>query len=630
MNKKFIRVLAGLGFAHLAISPQASSQEKINQLSEVVVTASRSPRKQSETGKVVRVISSQQLAQSQGRSLPELLNNVAGLTMTGSANHPGELKSLYLRGSSRGNTLILIDGIAVNDASNISGEYDISAIAIDQIERIEILKGGNSTLYGSDAVAGVINIITKKAVATKLNAGIISTGGSYGSFKQAVSVNGSLGSTQVALNASNLHSKGFSVAEATSATQTLERDGFRQQGLSVNLRQAFNQKFSLNANVQANFNKSDMDDDAFADNADAFSDKKSSLIGLGGKYIVGNAVLDFNLSHNKVDNQFESYGSLTRNIGKITNLEANLSTPLSSNLDLISGWNYKRSATDQQSPWGDLQADNHIFSAFSSLFFKFSEQFRTELGGRLNRHNVYGNNATYTINPSYLIAGKYKFFVNLSSAFKVPSLYQLFSEFGNLELKPERTRTTEIGADIELIPGTLRFNVAYFDRNTQDAIDFGLVGTDFKYVNKNQQKDHGFELEWDYRPGKIWGINGFYAYVTGKQNNNGQELKNLFLRPKHSAGLTLSAQFANRWSGSLISKWVGERIEQYYSSAQQATVTADLKSYLLMDAYVQYLPKKNLTLFADVKNILDADYVERTGYTTRGINFNAGLKLDIH
>ena len=95
MNKNTFKLWAGLGLAHLAFAQNAFSQEKINQLSEVVVTASRSPRKQSETGKVVRVISSDQLAQSQGRTLPELLNNIAGLTIGGNGNNPGDIKAVY-------------------------------------------------------------------------------------------------------------------------------------------------------------------------------------------------------------------------------------------------------------------------------------------------------------------------------------------------------------------------------------------------------------------------------------------------------------------------------------------------------------------------------------------------------
>lgn len=630
MNKKFIKVLAGLGFAHLALlSATAFSQEKtINQLDEVVVTASRSPRKQSETGKVVRVISAAQLAQSQGRTLPELLNNVAGLNMGGFGNHPSEIKALYLRGASAGNTLILIDGIAVNDASNISGEYDISAIAIEQIERIEILKGGNSTLYGSDAVAGVINIITKKGEGS-LKAHVLATGGSYGTYKQVLGLNGSLGSTRIGFNASNLNVNGFSTARPASNQENYEKDGFKQRSIGLNVQQAISLKFKLNANVQANQNLADLDNGAFDDNADYTYNKTALLVGLGGQFIAGKAVYNFNLSQNNVDNRFLNSGSPETTRGDITNLEANVSYPLAPFVDLIGGLNYKRSSTDQVSPWGALTADNNIKSVYSSLFFKLGEQFRTELGGRLNEHNVYGNNLTYTFNPSYLIANRYKLFVNLSSAFKVPSLYQLFSEYGNLNLKPESTNTFEAGADMELVPSKLRLNLAYFNRNIKDVIDFGLVGQDFRYVNKNQQKDKGFELELNYKPSAKITVDAFYAYVTGKQIQGSESINNLIRRPKHSLGLNLQASLSKQFTAAVSYKWVAERIDQYYDTTKNESVSVDLKPFGFVDAYLQYRPKSNWTLFADVKNLLDTDFIDRAGYTTKGINFNAGFKFDI-
>lgn len=628
MNKKTINVIVGLGFTLLAIPVRdAFSQEKINQLDEVVVTASRSPRKQSEIGKVVRVISAQQLAQSQGRTLPELLNNVAGLTIGGNGNHAGDIKALYLRGAAAGNTLILIDGIAVNDASTISGEYDISAISIDQIERIEILKGGNSTLYGSDAVAGVINIITKKTSSDTWNASLLATGGSYGTFREALSLNGALGKTRIGLNASNLNSKGFSTAAPPSGSEAFENDSFDQQGISLNVQQRISERFRLNVNLQANTNRADLDAGAFTDSDQDKYKKQSSLFGLGGQYILGKATLDFNWSENKVINQFTNFGDSYDNTGNISNAEVNLSYPITDYVDLISGFNYKRSATSQFSTSQfspDLVSNNNLKSFYSSFFIKFGDQFRTELGGRFNEHNVYGTNLTYTVNPSYLIAGKYKLFVNFSSAYKVPSLYQLFSVYGNINLKPESTQTLELGADMELTD-KVRLNWAYFSRTTQDVIGFG---SNFTYINSDRQKDHGFELELNAKPNAKVTVDAFYAYVYGRVYMGSVMENNLFRRPMHSAGLTMNTQLSSKVSASLIYKWVGARTDRYYDSMLNQSVNADLSAYNLLDMYVQYQPKPYINLFADVKNILNVNYIDFSGYTTKRINFNLGLKID--
>lgn len=627
MDKKRFSVWAGLGLVCASL-PLLGQEKPINQLNEVVITASKSPRKQSEIGKVVRVISAKQLQQNQGRSLPELLNQVAGLTMGGNGNNPGEIKALYLRGASAGNTLILLDGVPVNDASNISGEYDISAIAIDQIERIEILKGGNSTLYGSDAVAGVINIILKKG-AGPITGNALATLGSYKTYKQAIALQGGVGKTALAFNASNTNAEGFSSALVTPVAGA-EKDGFKQQSMQANVQHRFSERFKVLANVQATKNTADLDDGAFVDLPDYTYQKQSYLLGLGAQYVAGDAVFGLTATENKVDSKFWYFGDLTRNQGDITHLESTLSAPMAPFADLVAGFSYKQSATNQLSPWGSLVAKNHISSAYSSLFLKLGDLFRTEIGGRVNRHSEYGNNFTYTLNPSYVLANRYKLFVNFSSAYKVPSLYQLFSEYGNLALKPERTKTLELGADMEVIPGVLSLNVAYFKRNIADVIGFGMIDpSTFAYVNQTQQNDEGAELEWKYQWNSKLSMDGFYAFVNGKQLIENQAEANLFRRPKHSLGLNFRAEIDPKFSASLMCKWVGTRQDRYYDAISMDMINLGLDAYTLVDVSAQYALQKKWSVFVDVKNIFDTDYVDFSGYTTKGANFTLGLNWSI-
>ena len=147
----------------LLVSVASYSQDSVKTLNEVVVTATKFPVKQSETGKVVDVITQDQLQKGYGKSLGEILNQQAGLVINGADNTLGTNLSVYLEGATSGNTLILIDGVPLYDPSGITEEFDLNNFALDNIERIEILKGAQSTLYGSDASAGVINIITKKS-----------------------------------------------------------------------------------------------------------------------------------------------------------------------------------------------------------------------------------------------------------------------------------------------------------------------------------------------------------------------------------------------------------------------------------------------------------------------------------
>ncbi len=632
MKTKKLYVGVGLGLAQLALlNSFAAAQEKpVGLLDEVVVTASRSPKKLSEIGKVVRIISAETLAKSQGRSLPEVLNNVAGLTIGGNGNNPGDIKSVYLRGASAGNTLILIDGIPVNDASEISGEYNISAISIDLIERIEILKGGNSTLYGSDAVAGLINIITKKG-SGGISADLLATAGSYDSYKQVLSLQGQIGQTSLSFSGSNFDSENFSTALPGRGETDFDKDDFHQKSVLFNLAQKVSEKVTLRGNFQANNNNAGIDNGAFADAKDYRYSKSSFLAGMGGKIVLNRGILNFNLSQNNLQNYYNNRGSLTSNGGNITHLESNLNYALNNFVDLASGISYRYSETDQNNPFSAaLKADNNIKSVFTSVFLKSNSGFHFEIGGRLNNHSEYGNNFTYTLNPSWLITDRYKVFANLSSAYRIPSLYQLFSQYGNLNLEPETATSYEAGFDL-VFSDKINLSAALFRRDIENVIDFGQITTGkFGYINQNRQNDRGLEIELNLKPHSAISLNAFYAFVEGEVTTPVNTSFNLFRRPKNSFGLNAGLDLNHALSMNIIYKYTGDRSDRYFNSSNFKVEEAELGSYGLIDAYVQYKPAKRLTLFTDIRNILDENYTEFAGYQTKGLNFSAGFKLAVN
>lgn len=611
----------------------AQMQDTTN-LNQVVVTASRSPKKIADIGKIVKIISSNDIQKAQGRTLPELLNTVAGLTITGSGSNPGEVQSVYLRGASSSNTLILIDGISVNDASGISGEFNIAAIGIDQIERIEILKGASSTLFGSDAVAGVINIITKKG-SGKLMANALASFGSYGTYKQAAGLNGLLNKTRIGLNVSNLSSSGFSTAQPAN-NQVFENDNFKQKALGINLSQYVNNKFTLNAGFQGNINNANLDGGAFEDVSGYTYKKTSTLAHVGAKLELDKGSLNFILSQNDVRNKFDNKGILTDNEGNITNTEGIFTYQFNKNLGITSGANYKFSKTNQVNDFGALSSDsakNNITSLYTSFFVNGGDIFRLEVGGRYNNHSQYGDNFTYTFNPSLIINQQLKYYISISSAYRVPSLYQLISEYGNSALKPETSQNYETGFEGSLENNKITFSAAVFQRKIEDVIDFGQISpTKFGYINQNEQNDKGFELEFGFKPDKKVNFNLFYAFVDGKVQalSGGSETFNLFRRPKNSIGTNLAYTLSNKTFVTLNYRWNDKRMDQYYDVKTFTVVAAELKAYGKLDAYIQYKANKSLTLFTDIKNIFDADYNDFVGYNIKGINFNAGLSFNFN
>lgn len=624
MQTKKKHLGAGIGlFLQILFSGSSFAQES-NSLNEVVVTASRSPQKLSDIGKVVRVVTAETLAKSQGSTLPEVLNNVAGLTIGGNGNSLGELKRVFLRGASAGNTLILIDGIPVNDASGPSGEYDISAIPIDMIERVEIVKGGNSTLYGSDAVAGVINVITQKGAHMRPNARILTTAGSYSTFKQAVAFSGQIKKTAIALNASNLTAEGFSSATPRNDETSFDKDGFKQRALGLNLDRQISNRLAFRGNFLLNQNQADFDAGAYQDAAGYTLSKTAYVGGLGACLDIHKGGLNINLNQNNVANRWDYNGAVINNKSQISNLDAVFNYRLTSFVNLTNGLSYKHSATQQVNAYApSLDVNNAITSVFTSLFFKTDGGFRSEIGGRYNMHTQYGSNFTYTINPSYLFANRYKVFINLSSAYRAPSLYQLFSpQYGNPTLKPEMSTTLETGFDLIISPEKVSLNFSYFNRQINDVIG---TTANYQYVNLGKQKDQGFELDLGIKPNQAIRVNAFYAYVTAKLNPNNA----FYRRPKNSFGADFAFAVSKKMDLNLIYKFVGERTDLYHDNKTFKPIELILDPYHIVDTYIQYKPQPKLTLFADVKNIFDENYVDAIGYSTKGINFNAGVKIEV-
>ena len=158
MSKKLIAIVLAASIGNYSLAQDSLPAKALD---EVTVTATKFPSKASQTGKVQTIITRQQLERAGGKDLTQILHEQSGFFISGT-NTPGKDKTVYLRGAKGEHTLITINGVPVYDASGVTSAFDLRSIPVDNIERIEILKGSQSTLYGSDAVAGVINIITKE------------------------------------------------------------------------------------------------------------------------------------------------------------------------------------------------------------------------------------------------------------------------------------------------------------------------------------------------------------------------------------------------------------------------------------------------------------------------------------
>ena len=647
MKKKIFVVAA------LIISSRLMAQDDTTgkSLDEVVLTSNKYPKKQSETGKVVTVINRQQLERSSGKSLGEILNTVSGTTIIGANNSPGTNLTASIRGSSSGNVLILVDGIPVNDPSVITNYFDLNLFAVDQVERIEILKGGQSTLYGSDAVAGVINIITRKASSKNISVNAGLAGGSYNTFKQYFGLSGTKSKMNYSVGYTHLSSKGFSNAYDSTDKAGFDKDGIDQHAANGNILFKLGNKVQVKLFSSYSYYKTDLDASAFTDEKDYTVKNENAQGGTGLVFNHSSGSLHFNYLFNYVsrnyldDSTYKSslYTDYSKSlyIGR-THFAELYNNWKWTNWELLAGVDYRYTNTFQRyfstgsfGPYEPTPLNEKAsqVSPYASVIYKTGTGLNIEAGGRWNNHSVYGNNFTYTINPSFLINNRVKVFANLYSAYKVPTLYQLYDESaGNKDLKPEKGTIGEAGTEI-FANKSFRFRIVGFYRITKDAILYTYNPNTFEslYRNVSEQKNYGAELEANYTAGKL-SVAANYTYTDGKTktafDGTGSGLGkdtsyyNLYRIPKNAFNLTIGVQATKAFFISALLHAIDKREEFIYGATPET-----LKGYATIDLYTEYKFGKKLTAFADFRNITNKKYFDWLGYNTRKFNFMAGVNF---
>lgn len=644
--KKHFFVLAAV-----IISNQLIAQDTARlQLDEVVVTANKYEQKQSTTGKVLNIISRQQLERSGGKTLCEVLNTLPGLTMIGANNVLGTNQNISIRGASAGNVLLLIDGIPVNDPSAITNYYDLNFINIDQVERIEVLKGGQSTLYGSDAVAGVINVILKKADKKITVFGGV-TGGSYNTLKESIGFGSQQKNTHFSINYTHQSSDGFSAATDKNKVGGFDNDGFKQHAL--NGRFEFSPAKNLKINFTGTYNNyfADLDAAAFTDEKDYTVKNDNKQLGASAVYTLKKTTIHLNYNFNHVirryndDSLYQSspYSKFARSsyTGRTQFAELYGNWKIN-NFELLIGADYRWNNTDQWywstgafGPYAPpaLHAEMKQVSPYLTLAYNQDNGFGAEIGGRYNDHSVYGNNVSFNFNPFFVIKDKAKLFANIYSAFKTPTLYQLYDQsIGNSSLTPEKSTVAEAGVKF-LSLKKLNARVVGFYRQAKDAILYTFNPSTFagKYLNASKQTNYGIELEGGFAHKKV-SITANYTYTNGKTtaafDGTGAPLSkdttyyNLYRIPKHTIHIDFGVQATPTIYCSIKSRSASKREEYVYGAAAET-----LKAYVVFDVYGEYKMGKETRLFLEINNIAGNKYVDILGYNNRGFNFNTGINF---
>ena len=611
--------------------------QKSVELSEVFISAPKFQEKLSRTGKVVSIIDSAQIAQAQGKSIVELLQAQAGLQSVGARSAWGANQELYVRGSNTGQVLILMDGFPLNDPSHISSVMDWNLINLSNIERIEILKGGQSTLYGSDAMAAVINLVTRKN-AKSLQ--VVLQGGGLGTHQEQISWSTRKGNNSLQIQAQNYATDGFSSAKI--AQGKAEADGFKQQSWGLKWGRDMGKKGNLDFSYSSQFYQGNLDNGPFVDDLDYTS--KAVSHSFRAQYQVKNwTVRAFqDLIHREFRNDSTDVAanawskfSLSTYAGLNQGIEAFVKIPVRENAILLIGSEYRRQKTEQSdfslSDYGaysspdlsEKQKTQQIVGTYAT-FQQGWGKLGYEVGTRWNAQSTFGNYFTYNLNPYWAISRTAKLFGNYYTSFKTPSIYQLASPYGNLDLQPEQGKTIEFGVEKKMKFWKIR--AVAFENQVNQGIVFQAMDTEpfGKYQNISQQHTRGIEFEISYQTSKFQ-ADFNYTYLKGEMTDRDSTYSSLIRRPTNAWNLYLQGKLTNKWSVGLSNQFVGQRTDYFYDESTYSVQPNPMSAYIWTDISVHYQINSQWKVSALLKNALNQEIMEITGYSGQPRNLQISL-----
>ena len=619
-----------------------AQEPTLNQLDEVVISDSKFALSKEKSGKVIVKINAAELAKKPGQSVATILSTVVGLEVNGNQSSAGKNLGYYVRGGRNRQTLILIDGIPVTDASGVNLEYDLRFISAEQVESIEVMKGAASTLYGSGAATGVINITLKKASKKEVTGNVYTSLGTQTTadktnyrpqdFNQGFGLNGTIGKINYLATINSVETKGISEAKGVD----FEDDHFSK--IATLLKVGFAPTKKLSFDFFTNYDRIKNNYDGYYDNftsADTpvnVATSEQFRFGFSPKYKYNKGEFVLNAGFNSTERKYTSFNSWTNSIDNSLYASKNVSTDafnkytFSPQFFLILGSQFQFNEMEAISE--SITKQNAKFNSIDSYFtavYNSNFGLNVNAGARYNLHNIYKNYAVYNFNPSYLFSKlPLKIVASYSTAYITPSLYQLYSPYGNLVLTPEKNSTVESGFEVVLLNKKVTLNTVGFYREENNSIGFYTNPVTYasNYVNVNGTYNaKGIETMFSVSASEKLKFNANYTFTQVEQ-----PLQRLI--PKHKGNLSLDYEFSEKATFNLAYQYVDKRKDAFFDGGTYETTPVILDSYQLVNAIGNFkIIKNRLNVFASVNNIFNEDFEETVGYNTKGRNIKIGLNL---
>ncbi len=622
-------LIASVSLIALGAASGAAIAQNEESPETVVVTATRIPTPEAKVASSITVITAKDIAAKQQQTLPDVLADAPGLNVVQSGG-PGGQTSVFMRGTDSNHVKVLVDGIDVSDPSSPTGTFDFGQFLTQDIARVEILRGPQSGLYGSDAIGGVINIITKSGEGPMQLTGDVE-GGSFDTFNQAGTVSGSEGAFHYAGTIEHYWSGATPVTPLNLLAPGEQRIDDSYDNVTASTKLGYDLTDNLDLGLVSRYTNSHLDFTG-ENYSTGFPDATQSQSETLQYYTRGTAHLvladgffeqTLGIAYGSIDSTQASPDDPTAYfLGDRTKVDWQGNLKFTDNEILVLGAEREHDGIRQP-----ISAGIDINSGYAELQSTFGN-LTNSAALRFDDNAEFGGKATWRIAPAYLFTDTgTKLEGSVGTGFKAPTLSEMFQNFpsfdffGNPNLRPESSLGYDVGFEQTLFDDAVRFGATWYRNDIKNLINDNASFT--TYVNIGKAETDGVEAfaAWQVLP--TLNLRADYTFTEANDEVLDQEL---LRRPKHKATLNAEWQATDALSFDAdllaVSSWIdGNR--DFSISRLNAS------GYLTADIAANYKINEIFSIYGRINNLFDANYQEPDGFLCPGRGFFAGVKANI-
>ena len=615
-----------------------SAKSQTTEIEEILVTASLAPLLASKSANSVTIISREQLENRAALSLSSILRDVPGFSVS-QVGVLGSQTQIRVRGSEANHLMVTIDGVEANDPSQ-SDEFSWGTLTASDIERIEIIRGPQSSLRGSDAVAGVVNIITRSAEKSGFSA-FLDTG-SRSTNHSGFNVSHRQDDFDIRFGVSYVESDGANIARLGD-----EKDGYENTTLNLKSGLKVNDqiKLSFSARTSDGMNQFDADNDfdGFVEDQDRESEFENSTMGLQVDYSSPDGLWQHKLLISRAENDNTAFADGVKgNVTASTKDQYQFTGSRSFNsgaqtLSFLAEREEEEWMQRGAISWGIYDPNQDRERNNDSLAVEYradvTSQLTLALSGRRDDNSEFDGANTYRGEMVYQLSSDTRLRGALGTAIKNPTFTERFGFYtnfiGNPNLVPEESKSWEVGFDRQIMQEELVLSVTAFDAELENEID-GFVYDPVTYAYTSGNMDgksarKGAEVSVDGNFSDSMTFSGSYTYIDSKDGSNMREVR----RPRHSGSLSLGWQMSDTLQLNTNLQFTGEQTDVYFPPFPEPSQVVKLDSHTLLNLNLNYRANEKLDMYLKLENALDENYEEVYGYQTLGFGTSVGLRYQL-